>query len=447
MFSVNPWSGEVIAEHPVHDAAEVERRLRRAVEIQVANEGSSLAARAAPLLRLADLLEERAEELGALATAEMGKPIAEGVGEVKKCALVCRYYADKAQQLLAPRPTEASEAHVRFDPLGVILAVMPWNFPFWQVLRFGAPAWMAGNTLLIKHAPNTLGCAKALESLALEAGLPEGAMALVIVEHDAVPALIHDDRVAAVTVTGSERAGAAVASVAGQALKKCVLELGGSDPFLVLADADLDAAVAGAVAGRIQNNGQSCCAAKRFLVHDSIADDFTHRLAAAFTALESGDPTSASCRLGPLAREDLVDALERQVSESIGAGARLVCGGTREDLVYAATILADVQPGMPAFDEETFGPVAAITPFSDLDDAVRLANASEYGLTASIWSSDLATAAALAPRLEVGGVFLNRIPGSDPRFPFGGIKKSGYGRELGVFGLQEFVNVKTVWVQ
>ncbi|HJN72844.1 MAG TPA: aldehyde dehydrogenase family protein [Myxococcota bacterium] len=447
MRSVNPWTGEVLARHAAHSAGEVERRLQLCAKSQTANQGRSIAARGAPLLRLGELLEERAEALGALATAEMGKPISEAIGEVNKCATVCRYYAQRAEELLAPAPTGAPEAHVRFDPLGVVLAVMPWNFPYWQVLRFGAPAWMAGNTMLIKHAPNTLGCAKALESLALEAGFPEGAMSLVIVDVDEVPALIRDPRVAAVTVTGSERAGSAVASVAGAALKKCVLELGGSDPFIVFADADLDAAVAGAVAARIQNNGQSCCAAKRFLVESRVASDFGQRLVAAFEALEVGDPSSASCRLGPLAREDLVETLGAQVEDSVAAGARLLCGGSRQRLVYAPTVLVDVREGMRVFDEETFGPVAAVTAFSDLEQALALSNASAYGLTASIWTADVPSALGLARRLEVGGVFLNRIPGSDPRFPFGGVKKSGYGRELGVEGIREFVNVKTVWVQ
>ena len=469
MRSVNPWTGEVLARHAAHSAGEVERRLQLCAKSQTANQGRSIAARGAPLLRLGELLEERAEALGALATAEMGKPISEAIGEVNKCATVCRYYAQRAEELLAPAPTGAPEAHVRFDPLGVVLAVMPWNFPYWQVLRFGAPAWMAGNTMLIKHAPNTLGCAKALESLALEAGFPEGAMSLVIVDVDEVPALIRDPRVAAVTVTGSERAGSAVASVAGAALKKCVLELGGSDPFIVFADADLDAAVqlelggkdpayvasdvdpaqaAKALAdGAFYNNGQSCCAAKRFLVESRVASDFGQRLVAAFEALEVGDPSSASCRLGPLAREDLVETLGAQVEDSVAAGARLLCGGSRQRLVYAPTVLVDVREGMRVFDEETFGPVAAVTAFSDLEQALALSNASAYGLTASIWTADVPSALGLARRLEVGGVFLNRIPGSDPRFPFGGVKKSGYGRELGVEGIREFVNVKTVWVQ
>ena len=447
MLSVNPWTGEVIGDHPVHDAQEVERRLQRALQAQIVNESSSFAQRAVPVLCLAELLRDRAKDLGALATAEMGKPIAEAVGEVRKCAWVCRYYAEHAERLLAPVPSEAPEAEVHFEALGVVLGVMPWNFPFWQVLRFGVPAWMAGNTLLIKHAPNTQGCAKALESLALEAGFPEGALSTLVIEHERVPGVIHDPRVAAVTVTGSERAGAAVAAEAGRALKKCVLELGGSDPFVVLADADLDAAVAGAVAARIQNNGQSCCAAKRFLVAAEVVEDFTSRLVEAFGQLEVGDPTSPTCRQGPLARQDLVEALLRQVRESVEAGAVLRCGGSVEGLVYAPTVLSEVRPGMPAFDEETFGPVAAVTAFSDLDEAVGLANASDYGLTASVWTTDLELARALAPRLKTGGVFVNRIPGSDPRFPFGGVKKSGYGRELGVFGLREFVNVKTIWVQ
>lgn len=444
MRSVDPFTGEVLADHPEHTPAQVEALLAQAATAQVAWRRWSFRERAQVLVRIAELFEERAGTLGELATAEMGKPLGQAVAEARKCGLVCRFYAEHAEGWLAEEPATA-ESFLRFDPLGLVLAVMPWNFPYWQVMRFAAPALMAGNGLVVKHAPNTLGVARAVQALALEAGLPAGLLSVVVVDVDRVPGLIRDPRIAAVTVTGSERAGAAVASEAGRALKKCVLELGGSDPFIVLDDADLDRVMASAVMARVQNNGQSCCAAKRFLVQRGVLDAFTERFVAAMSALTVGDPRS--CDIGPLARPDLAVELEKQVSASVAAGATVLCGGVRDGSFYGPTVLTDVAPGMPAYEQELFGPVAVVIPFDDVDQAVAVANASDYGLAASVWTEDRQGARDIAARLDTGGVFVNRYPFSDPRIPFGGVKKSGYGRELGRYGLLEFVNVKTVWVE
>ena len=445
MRSMNPATGELLREWAPLSQAEAVRRVELAAATQRSWAELSFAERAAPMERLAGLLREHRERLAQRMVDEVGKLRHEALGEIDKCAWVCEHYAEHAEAMLAPEPPAfgdpiaATDVHVRFDPLGVVLAIMPWNFPFWQVLRFGAPALMAGNTVLVKHAPNTLGCSEDIAELAREAGFPEGALQDLRVEVEQVPALIHHPAVAAVTVTGSERAGAAVAAEAGRALKKCVLELGGSDPFVVLPDADLDEAVRQAVVARVLNAGQTCCAAKRFLVHADVAADFEARFSAAMQATPCA----------PLVRDDIRANLQRQVDESLAAGARLVCGGevpSGAGWHYPPTILADVEPGMAAFDEETFGPVAAIVPFSTLDEALELANASAYGLTASVWTADLDAARELARKLQVGGVFVNRMPGSDPRIPFGGVGRSGYGRELGIYGIREFVNIKTVFI-
>jgi len=450
--TLNPATGEALVEYQGHTEGEVERLLSRAAAAQRAWQEAPMDVRSAHLMAIGDLLEERAPELGQLITAEMGKPISEAVGEVRKCAWVCRHYAEHATSMLRPEAvaTHAQDSYVRFDPYGVILAIMPWNFPFWQVFRFAAPALAAGNALLIKHAPSTFGCALAIEALVLEAGLPAGLVSNAVVDVPVVEGLIHDPRIAAVTLTGSDRAGRAVASAAGAALKKSVLELGGSDPFIVLDDADIDKAVTGAIAGRCMNSGQSCCASKRFIVHEAVAETFEARFSAALEALVVGDPVQEETQVGPLARDDLRATLDHQVRASLAAGARLVTGGYIKPgpgYFYVPTLLADLDEGMPAWREETFGPVAAMRTFSSDEEALALANDSDFGLCATVWTEDRDRARTLAAGLETGGVFVNRIAGSDPRVPFGGIKQSGYGRELGVFGLREFVNVKTVWVE
>jgi succinate-semialdehyde dehydrogenase/glutarate-semialdehyde dehydrogenase len=383
---------------------------------------------------------------------EMGKPVVDGEGEVEKCAATCDYYAAHAAAMLAPdpRPVDGTRAYVRFDPLGTVLAVMPWNFPFWQVFRAAVPMLAAGNTLVLKHAENVPGCAAAIADVFASADVPAGVFESLHLPHDRIEAVIADARVHAVTLTGSTRAGRAVARAAGEALKKCVLELGGSDAFVVLDDADVDAAARVAADARLVNAGQSCIAAKRFIVVDAVAARFVERLVAAMRDRRMGNPLERTTALGPLARHDLRDALHRQVEASIARGARPVLGGAippGPGAFYPPTVLLDVAPGMPAFDEETFGPVAAIVPARDEADALDLANASPYGLGASIWSRDLARAESVAARLEVGFVAVNGQVRSDPRLPFGGVKQSGHGRELSELGLREFVNVKTVVVR
>jgi succinate-semialdehyde dehydrogenase/glutarate-semialdehyde dehydrogenase len=385
-------------------------------------------------------------------TAEMGKPIAEARAEVEKSATACDYYADHGPAALAPRDvdTGGQRSWVAHEPLGVVLAVMPWNFPFWQVLRFAAPTLLAGNTAILKHSPNVTGSALAIEQVFREAGLPENVFRSIVVAEEDVPgvsqALIEDDRIAAVSLTGSERAGSAVAAAAGRVIKKSLLELGGSDPFVVLDDADVDAAVAAAVKSRFINSGQSCLAAKRFVVHQAVADEFSRRFATAVGDLRVGDPTDPATTIGPMARADLLDGLERQVRDSVTAGATVLAGGQRldrEGAWFAPTVVTDVTPDMPVMTEETFGPVAAIVTVADDDEAVRVANATRYGLAASVWSRDPERALALGRRITSGALFVNAVVASDPRLPFGGTKRSGYGRELGEAGALEFTNART----
>jgi succinate-semialdehyde dehydrogenase/glutarate-semialdehyde dehydrogenase len=382
---------------------------------------------------------------------EMGKPIAQGEAEVDKCALTCEYYAEHAEAMLAeqPRQIDAARSYVRFDPLGPVLAVMPWNFPFWQVFRFAAPALMAGNAAVLKHASNVPRCALQIEEVFGDAGFPRGLFATALVGSAAVGGLIADPRIVAVTLTGSEHAGRQVAERAGRELKKTVLELGGSDPFIVLADADVAAAARTAADARLVNSGQSCIAAKRFIVVEPVADAFIARFADELRARRLGDPLARDTQVGPQARVDLRDDLHRQVAESVKRGARLVLGGevpAGRGAFYPPTLLSAVDKGMPAFDEETFGPVAAVIRAKDEGDAIRLANDSQFGLGAALWTQDRARAERLAARIEAGAVFVNGLVKSDPRLPFGGIKRSGYGRELSEYGIREFVNIKSVWI-
>lgn len=452
MKAVNPANGETIAEYPTLDEQQLRQKLDQAGETFRAWRKTSFAERADRMRQAAKVVRQQQGRLATLMTQEMGKPITQAEGEVEKCAWVCDYYAEHAEQFLASEviETDASRSLVRYDPLGVVLAVMPWNFPFWQVFRFAAPGLMAGNVGVLKHASNVPGCALAIEEIFLEAGFPAGAFTTLLIPSQLVDQAIAHPAVKAVTLTGSEGAGAAVAATAGKQLKKTVLELGGSDPFIVLADADLPATAAQAAKGRTINAGQSCIAAKRFLVEESVADSFEQLLAQEMEQLACGDPQDRATQMGPLARADLADDLHRQVTESVAAGARLLAGGERTDTsscYYPATVLAGVTPGMPVFDQETFGPVAAVVRVPDRQQAVELANRSPYGLGASVWTSDPVVAEQMAAEIESGAVFINGIVKSDPRLPFGGVKQSGYGRELADVGIREFVNIKTVWIR
>ncbi len=453
LLSVNPENGEQVAAYGEHEPAEVGRILDESAAAFGAGRETPFAARAAWLARAAALLEERQHDLARLMALEMGKPLAQGRAEALKCASACRYSAAEAERGLAPEPvaTDAARSLVVYRPLGVVLAVMPWNFPLWQVFRFAAPALMAGNAGLLKHSSNVTGCALAIEELLHAAGVPRGLFRTLRLSSPRVAGLIASPQVAAVTLTGSTPAGRAVAAAAGQALKKTVLELGGSDPYVVLADADLPAAAEACAAARLVNSGQSCIAGKRFIVVAEVAQRFERLFAERLAARRLGPALEEGVDIGPQARVDLRDELHGQVERSLARGARLVMGGRRPagpGAFYPATLLAGVAPGMAAFDEETFGPVAALTVARDEAEALALANRSAFGLGAAVFTGDAARGERLAKdALEAGSCFVNTFVRSDPRLPFGGIKESGYGRELGPWGLREFVNVKTVYVK
>jgi succinate-semialdehyde dehydrogenase/glutarate-semialdehyde dehydrogenase len=451
MISINPATGQEIDRFPADSPAQVEAALEAAAQAQRVWGRRPIAERLPLLRNLAGLLRARRDDYAALITAEMGKPIAEARGEIEKCALTCDFYADHAKDFLADREVASAAALsvVAHEPLGVVLAIMPWNYPFWQVVRFAAPALAAGNGAILKHAGNVGRCARAIAAAFAEAGAPDGLFQVLMVEPEAVGGLIDDRRIAAVTLTGSTQVGALVAAQAGRALKKQVLELGGSDPFIVLADADLERAAEVAVKARFINAGQSCVNAKRFIVEAAVADAFVDAFARRVAALKVGDPTDPATDVGPMARANLRETLHDQVTRTLEAGAELRLGGAPLDgpgFYYAPTLLDHVAPHMAAFREETFGPVAAIVRARDADHAVALANDTEFGLAASIWSRDAARAEQLARRIEAGAVFINGLVASDPRLPFGGIKRSGYGRELGDLGIREFTNAKTLWI-
>lgn len=449
---VDPATGEERGSYPEHGPAQIEAALAAADAAFRDWRRRPVVERAELLSAVARVLRERADDLAQLITAEMGKPLFESRFEVEKCASACEHFAAAGPATLADETIDAAPGRsiVTYEPIGVIYAVMPWNFPLWQVIRFAGPALLAGNTALLKHAPNVSGTALALEDVFTAAGAPEGVFTSLIVAPPNVPQvtadLIADPRVAAVTLTGSERAGAFVAAEAGRALKKSVLELGGSDPFVVLADADLDVAVQHAVKGRLMCAGQTCIAPKRFLVDATIVDEFERRLVDALEAVQIGDGREEGTQLGPLARLDILETLERQVAATVEEGAQLKTGGRRLDrpgFFFPPTVLSGVKPGMTAFTDETFGPVVAITPFADEEEAVELANDTRYGLGATVWSTDTERAHAVARRIESGAVSVNTLVASDPRLPFGGIKRSGYGRELAAVGAREFTNIRT----
>ena len=451
--TINPATGETIKTFERESASSIEAKLARSQQTFEQYRKTPMSQRAEWLNVAAEILERDKVSFGKIMTTEMGKPLKSAIAEVEKCALVCRYYAEHAADFLAdvPASTDASKSFVRYQPLGVILAVMPWNFPFWQVFRFAAPALMAGNVGLLKHASNVPQCALAIEEIFREAGFPEGAFQTLLIGADQVEAVINDSRVKAATLTGSELAGASLGASAGKQLKKTVLELGGSDPFIVLESADLDSAVSTAVTARMLNNGQSCIAAKRFIVVDAVADEFEQRFVGKFQTLKIGDPMDENTDVGPLATPGILEDLDKLVQVCIEKGSKVLIGGhplsDRPGNFYPPTILTDFPRGTPADEEEFFGPVALLFRVPDIDAAIKLANSTPFGLGASAWTRDEEQAHRLVDELEAGAVFINGLVKSDPRLPFGGIKRSGYGRELGIQGIQEFVNIKTVWIK
>ena len=450
--AVNPATGETLKTYDEMTPQQTAAAIEDAHAAWKSWRKISFAERARPMKKAASILRERKEEFATLMALEMGKPLKQGIGEAEKCALGCDYYADHAEAHLAPEmvKTEASKSYVAFEPIGVVLAVMPWNFPFWQVFRFSAPALMAGNAGVLKHASNVPGCAMAIEDVFLQAGFPKGVFRTLLIGSRQVKAVIEHPFVSAVTLTGSTPAGKAVASQAGAALKKTVLELGGSDPYIILEDADLDYAVNTCATSRLINSGQSCVNAKRFIVVQPLVAAFTEKLVAAMKSRTMGDPLSDGVDVGPQSRTDLRDELHQQVVESVAKGAKLLLGGEippGKGSFYPPTVLADVKPGMPAYNEELFGPVASVFTARDEAEAIRIANDSIFGLGAAVFTRDVARGERVARELEAGCTFVNTLVASDPRLPFGGIKESGYGRELGTYGIREFVNIKTVYIK
>jgi succinate-semialdehyde dehydrogenase / glutarate-semialdehyde dehydrogenase len=449
--SVNPATGEVVKTFQPLSESEIEKKVQQAVATFKAERNTPFAERSKRMLRAAEILERDKDKFGHLMTLEMGKTYKSAVAEAVKCTSACRYYAENIERFMADEVVEtgAKKSFIRYLPIGPILAVMPWNFPFWQVIRFAAPALMAGNVGLLKHASNVPQCALAIESIFLEAGFPEGAFQALLIGSSQVDALLNDPRIVAATLTGSEQAGIQVGVGAAKRIKKVVLELGGSDPFIVMPSADLETAVSTAVQARVQNNGQSCIAAKRFIVAESIADEFERRFVAKMKNLQVGDPFDEKTELGPLATPDAVKGLDEDVHKTLDAGARLLTGGhplERKGNYYAPTVLTNVPKGSPAYSEEFFGPVASIFRVKDQGEAIRVANDVRFGLGASAWTNDEKEQQRFINELEAGMVFINKMVASDPRIPFGGVKHSGHGRELGLVGIREFLNAKTVWV-
>jgi len=451
MKAINPATEELIAEYDEHSAEDVNQIILDADSTFQYWRQTSMSQRSKLMHAAAEVLRRKKEDFARLMSNEMGKVIKEARAEVEKCAWVCDYYADNAARFLEDEyiESDASQSFVAFEPLGIILAVMPWNFPFWQVFRFAAPALMAGNAAVLKHASNVPGSALAIEAVFHEAGFPEDLFRTLMIPSAQVEAVIRNPLIRAVTLTGSELAGSTVAAIAGSEIKKTVLELGGSDPFIVLEDADIPACVVTASQARMINAGQSCIAAKRFIVVESRVAEFEAQQTAIMQAMRMGDPLQEETQVGPLARLDLVEELDAQVRQSIQRGARVLAGAKRaagKGFFYEPTVLADVRPGMDVYHQETFGPVSAIIPVRDTEEAIAVANSSEFGLGGSVWTRDVQKGIAVARRVESGAVFVNGMTKSDPRLPFGGIKKSGYGRELSHYGIKEFVNIKTIWV-
>jgi succinate-semialdehyde dehydrogenase/glutarate-semialdehyde dehydrogenase len=449
--TINPATGEVVKTFQALSEAAIETKLQLAVSVFKAERKTPFAVRAKRMLKAAEILERDKEKFGHLMTLEMGKTYKSAVAEAVKCTTGCRYYAENAERFMADEVVEvgAKKSFIRYLPIGPILAVMPWNFPFWQVIRFAAPALMAGNVGLLKHASNVPQCALAIESIFLEAGFPEGAFQTLLIGSGQVDALLNDPRVVAATLTGSEQAGIQVGVGAAKRIKKVVLELGGSDPFIVMPSADLNAAVETAVTARVQNNGQSCIAAKRFIVAEPIAEEFERKFVARMESLQVGDPSDEKTEVGPLSTPDGLKDLDADVQKTVKAGAKVLTGGhplKRPGNFYAPTVLTNIPKNSPAYGEELFGPVASVFRVKDQDEAIRLANDVRFGLGASAWTNDEKERERFINELEAGMVFINKMVASDPRIPFGGVKQSGHGRELGMVGIREFVNAKTVWI-
>jgi len=450
--TMNPATGETLKTFAALTPEQIEAKLQLAVKAFQAHRRTPFAERRAKMLRVAELLEQEKDDCGRLMTLEMGKPLKAAVGEALKCATGCRYYAEHAEKFLADEIVEtgARRSFIRYLPIGPILAVMPWNFPFWQVFRFAAPALMAGNVGLLKHASNVPQCALKIEDIIRRAGFAEGVFQTLLIGSGPVDGILNDPRIAAATLTGSEQAGIQVGISAAKRIKKVVLELGGSDPFVVMPSADLEAAVATAVEARVQNNGQSCIAAKRFIVADKIADEFERKFVARMQGLRIGDPFDESTQLGPLANADAVASLDADVKKTVAAGARVLTGGhplERPGCFYAPTVLVDIPKDSPAYKEEFFGPVASLFRVRNIDEAIALANDSRFGLGASAWTNDPGETERFINEIEAGMVFINKMVASDARVPFGGVKASGHGRELALQGIREFVNIKTIWIQ
>jgi len=450
MISVNPYTGKVISEYKNHSREQAGRIVGETAQAFKTWKDFPFEKRSQKIKKIASLLRENKEEYATLVTTEMGKIISESRAEIEKCAWLCEYYAKHAEKMLQPERFESdgSKSYVRFDPVGVIYAIMPWNFPFWQVLRAAVPTLMTGNTMVLKHAPNVSGCSLAIEKLFKEAGFPDSVFRSLLIPVALSESVIANTMVQGVTLTGSQRAGSIVASQAGKFLKKSVMELGGSDPYIVLKDAEINKACKTGMYSRMMNAGQVCISAKRFIVEEGIFDDFIAEQKTLLENLVLGDPIQKDTDMGPMARPDLLEHIEKQVADSVKMGAKIVTGGKRvDDRFYAPTLLISAKKGMPVYDEETFGPVSVVIPAKNADDAVRIANDTEYGLGASIWTQNIGLAEKMAAQLDAGATFINGMTKSDPRLPFGGTKRSGFGRELSHFGIREFVNIKTVWIK